>query len=140
MNLERTPTSRTTRARYAPLLERVCVFILIYIYIYISNIYYILLNTHFPGIYNKKWAVASRAETRNHKNQNFAFLRISFSIHLRSARPQSPHPRLPIFIFIQKYTTIHIQKKRKTPESRNRHSSWLSFVFFFFSFSTTDIR
>lgn len=91
--------------------EIVCVHT--YIYIYISNIYYILLNTYFLDIYNKKVdsCESRRDEEPFRENQNFAFPRISFSIRLRSATPIADNLS-PIFIFIQKYT-IHIQKKKK---------------------------
>lgn len=130
------------RARYAPLLEIVCVYTPSLLHTYFEYILYSTKYTFF-SVYttkNGQLRVARKRGTvkmKTYFSPNFLF--DSFSIR----DPPIAHPRsyrylyiyIYIYIFIQKYTTIHVQKKKKkTSGSRKYHSSWLSFVFLFFYF------
>lgn len=140
MNLERTPTSRTMRARYAPLLGRLCVFILIYLQ-------YILYSTKYTFsryIQQKVGSCESRRDEEPFREKSKLCFPPNFLLDPSSIRA-TPIAHTHAYRYLSSYKSIlqyiYKKKKRKTSGSRNRHSSWLSFVFFFlFSFSTTNIR
>lgn len=109
-----------------------CVFILIYLqYILYSTKYIVFSCTTKSG----QLRVAQRRGTVSWKIKILAFLRISFSIRLRSARPQSPTPTLTdIYLHTKVYYNTYTKKKEKhlaleTVTHRGYRSASSSFLF-----------
>lgn len=103
------------------------------VYLYFE---YILYSTKYSfDIYNKKRAAASVWGNLFRKRSSFAYFsinRIINSIYVQTTRTQPPTLITRLFNFIQKYTTIHIQKKKKNldPETAARRG-YRSFFFLF---------
>lgn len=110
MNLERTPTSRTMRARYAPLLGRLCVFILIYLQ-------YILYSTKYTFsryIQQKVDSCESRRDEEPFREKSKLCFPPNFLLDPSSIRA-TPIAHTHAYRYLSSYKSIlqYIYKKKK---------------------------